>query len=127
MKHYMEERICLIVDDEPGIRKYLAVVLRNEGFRCLEAESAAESLRILRGCRGEIDLMITDIRMPGDMDGIDLANAVRNSHPGLPVILVSGYTARDPEGFQVVPKPFTPREIVEAVDKAMLVPAGNAR
>ena len=119
MKHYMEERICLIVDDEPGIRKYLAVVLRNEGFRCLEAESAAESLRILRGCR--------DIRMPGDMDGIDLANAVRNSHPGLPVILVSGYTARDPEGFQVVPKPFTPREIVEAVDKAMLVPAGNAR
>jgi DNA-binding NtrC family response regulator len=117
----MAARTCLIVDDEPAIRRYLSLVLKTKGFQCLEAGNAAESLRILRGNNSEIDLVITDIRMPGDMDGIDLARFLKCTHPDLPVILVSGYTARDPGGLQIVAKPFTPDQIVKAVDQAMTV------
>lgn len=121
----MGERICLIVDDEPAIRTYLRVVLNGEGFRCLEAGSAVESLRILQKEGNQIDLLITDVRMLGDMDGIDLAHAVKDSHPSLPVILVSGYAGRNPGGFHFVQKPFMPDAIVKAIDNAMtgLVPA----
>jgi DNA-binding NtrC family response regulator len=115
----MGKIICLIVDDEPAIRTYLGVVLRRRGLISLEAANAAGALRVLEERGGRIDCLITDIEMPGDMDGIDLAYSVKNSFPALPVIVVSGYTDQAPPGFAFIRKPFMPAEMLQAVDQPM--------
>ena len=92
------------------------------GLQSLEAGTAVEALRILQRLGGQIDLVITDIEMPGDMDGIDLAHSVKNSFSALPVIVVSGYNDKAPSGFAVVQKPFTTDAILQAIDRAMPVP-----
>jgi DNA-binding NtrC family response regulator len=115
----MGDRVCLIVDDEPVIRKYLRLVLQRIGLQSLEAKDAVEALRILRERGDQINLVITDIKMPGDMDGIDLAYSMQNSFSGLPVILISGFVDKVPAGFTFVRKPFLPDELLEAIEKTM--------
>ena len=58
--------------------------------------------------------------MPGDMDGLDLAYSALNSFPTLPVILISGYSDKNPGSFMLIQKPFTAGAILEAVNRAML-------
>jgi DNA-binding NtrC family response regulator len=86
----MKERVCLVVDDEPAIRAYLKNILARANVQTLEASNAIQALRILQKAGTGIDLVVTDIEMAGEMDGVDLAHSVRNSHPSLPVILISG-------------------------------------
>jgi CheY-like chemotaxis protein len=116
----MGERICLVVDDEPSIRTYISVVLRQRGIRSLEAGNTIEALRIVKELNGRIDLLITDIQMPGDMDGIDLVYSVKSSYSTLPVLVISGFVEKAPRGLAVIRKPFVPGVILEAVDKALL-------
>jgi DNA-binding NtrC family response regulator len=124
----MDKHLCLIVDDESAIRSYLSVILRNERIQSLEAESAVEALRILHKLGDEIDLLITDIQMPGDMDGVDLAYSAKNLLPFLPVILMSGFAEKAPNGFAFVSKPFQVDQILNAIEKAMTkTRAGGAR
>lgn len=125
----MDEPLCLIVDDEPAIRTYLSVLLQRRGMRSLEAENAVEALRILHKLGREIDLLITDIQMSGDIDGIDLAYSAKNLFSSLPVILMSGTVEKAPNGFTFVPKPFRADQIVNAIDKMMPLKAraGGAR
>ena len=115
----MGDPICLIVDDEPAIRAYLGAVLRRRGIVSLEASSAAAALRTIEELSGRIDCLITDIEMPGDMNGIDLAYSVRGSFPALPVIVVSGYPERVPPGFAFIRKPFVPADMLKIVDQAL--------
>lgn len=106
----MPDRVCLIVDDESAIRGYLRAILERLEIQSFEAASATEALRWITTCEGRIDLLVTDILMPGDMNGIDLAYWVRNSYPKIPVLLISGF-ADDKEiqkglsGFTFIPKP----------------------
>jgi CheY-like chemotaxis protein len=116
----MTQRVSLIVDDEPAIRAYLREILRTCGFGSVEAGTAIEALRILHKLDGQIDLLITDIQMPGDMDGLDLAYSARNSFPNLPVILMSGYADKSPGAFMLIVKPFMPAVIVEAINQVIL-------
>jgi CheY-like chemotaxis protein len=118
----IRETVCLIVDDEPAIREYIGVILQRKGIRSIEAESAIEALRILHQIRGQVDLLISDIQMPGDMDGVDLAHSIKDSFPTLPVILISGYADRVPAGFAFVQKPFMPEKISEAVTRLLIRP-----
>src|SRR5579864_5265063 len=120
----MEDRICLLVDDEPAIRSYLRAILEAERFQCLEASNVAQALGITQRLGGRLDLIITDIKMPGDVDGLDLAYSVRNSFPDIPVILVSGYADdesvfRAASIFKFIRKPFVPETIVTAVRTAI--------
>src|SRR5204863_1699574 len=85
------ERTCLIVDDEPCIRQYFQVILGRARFQVLEAGSAPEAFKIVQALNGALDIIVTDVVMPGDMDGVDLANAVRSAFPQIPIILISGY------------------------------------
>jgi CheY-like chemotaxis protein len=124
-QHHMGERICLVVDDEPAIRTYLGAVLQRRGLQIFEAGNAVEALRILRDRGSQIDLLITDIQMPGDMDGIDLAYSVKTSFSTLPVIVISGYSDKAAKGFTLVRKPFSPDAILQAVDEVM--PRGSDR
>jgi len=130
----MPDRICLIVDDEPSIRTYLRAILQAEQIQTLEADGAAQALRVIHKLGGRIDLMVCDIKMPGDMDGIDLAFSVRQSFPAVPVILISGYadldgTKQAAAVFQFIRKPFVSETILAAVRHAVgsvdeIVPQG---
>ena len=78
----------LIVDDESGQRRSLAIALKFEGFGVLEAASAEEAIQLLDERRA--DAALVDIVMPG-VNGIELARQIRSSHPDTKVVLVSAY------------------------------------
>jgi len=116
-------RMCLIVDDEPPIRAYIRAVLERDSFQILEAETATHALRVLKSIGTRVDVVVTDINMPGEMSGIDLAYSLQNSFPHIRTILISGYA--DPESvkraaanFDFIQKPFVPAAILKAVNRA---------
>ncbi len=78
----------LLVDDEPGIRKVLAISLEDRGYRVLAAESGEEGLRLLRELQPPI--VLTDIKMPG-MDGIELLRKIKEESPDTEVIMITGH------------------------------------
>jgi len=110
----------LIVEDESAVRNLVASSLRNEGYRLLLATSAEEALRIVDTHDGTIDLLLTDAIMPG-RSGVDLARELVARKPGLPVILMSGYTEETlPVGdlapvITLLQKPFTPRDLRQRI------------
>jgi DNA-binding NtrC family response regulator len=82
----------LIVDDEPSIRKVLGAHLRRDGYDVTAAASGVEAIEILQ--EEGADLVITDLRMPG-MDGLELLRWVKQSYPGLPVIMLTAHGTVD--------------------------------
>jgi CheY-like chemotaxis protein len=109
----------LIVEDEFFVRFTTAEFLREEGFEVLEAENADEALDILKS-KVAIDLMFTDVRMPGSMDGVALAGLVRNEWPGIHIILTSGYapellSARSVAEDKVISKPYRQQAVLAAI------------
>ncbi len=103
----------LVVDDEPTVRALVSDVLVELGYRILEAEEGATGLALLQS-NVPIDLLITDVGLPGGMNGRQLADAARAGRPGLKVLFITGYAENavvgnghlDP-GMQVMTKPFT--------------------
>jgi CheY-like chemotaxis protein len=92
----------LVVEDEIMVRLMVADDLRDAGFVVIEAANADEALTVLRSS-APVDLVLTDIRMPGSLDGLALASAVRETWPDLKIIVASG-------DFPARPRP----EIVDA-------------
>lgn len=86
----MSETTVLVCEDEFIIRTALSEELRGAGYRVLEADNAAAAQEIFLS--GEkIDLLVTDIVMPGSLDGIDLGKWVKEAYPTLPVVVVTGW------------------------------------
>src|SRR5215210_5466209 len=79
---------CLVVDDEPGVRRSLVRMLETQGFVCHEAGTGREGLELLERV-GEAPLVISDMRMP-ELDGIGFLEAVRQRYPDTSVIMLSG-------------------------------------
>jgi CheY-like chemotaxis protein len=79
----------LIVEDNMILRYAFAYWLRAEGHEVLEAATADEALAVLRSVE-TVDIVVTDVNMPGSMSGLDLTTYLRESFPSLPVIVVSG-------------------------------------
>jgi putative two-component system response regulator len=79
---------CLVVDDEPGVRRSLIRMLRAQGFTCFEAGTGVEALDVLDRV-GDVQLIVSDMRMP-EMDGMGLLEAVRRDFPETAVILLTG-------------------------------------
>jgi CheY-like chemotaxis protein len=99
----------LIVDDEVLVRAMVADPLRDDGFRVVEAINADEALAILRSAT-RVDLVLTDMRMPGTMDGAGLVHLIRTEFPSIKVILMSSESPDDsllPALDHYVSKPFT--------------------
>jgi two-component system cell cycle sensor histidine kinase/response regulator CckA len=120
----VSEHICLIVDDEPAIRMYLRTILEREHVQCLEAESAVHALRVIQRLQGKLDLVVTDIKMPGDMSGIDLAYSIGSSFPNIAVILITGYVdeavvKQAASAFKLIQKPFAVNAVLEAVKQTL--------
>ena len=110
----MKKLVVLIVEDEPFIRMDAADAIRADGFDVLEVSNADEAIAILE-VRADIAVVFTDIQMPGSMDGLKLAAAVRNRWPPIRIIATSGnvrVTPSDlPEGGRFLPKPYDPRQL----------------
>jgi PAS domain S-box-containing protein len=106
----------LIAEDEPSVRSLVASSLRRDGYRLLIAASAEEALATAQAHDGPIDLLLTDAMMPGK-SGVELASLMRTQRPGIPVILMSGYTEetlnvpRSKEPIELLQKPFSPRDL----------------
>jgi len=112
MDGYATERpVILIVEDEFLIRAATADVIRGAGFEVLEAANADDALLILEG-RGDIRVVFTDIQMPGSMDGIKLAHAVKHRWPPVRIIATSGRQLLGetdlPIGSVFLTKPYNP-------------------
>jgi PAS domain S-box-containing protein len=102
----------LVVDDEPSVRMLVSEALADLGYSAIEAADAASGLKVLESDVG-IDLLITDVGLPGGMNGRQMADAARLSRPDLRVLFITGYaekTAVGPEhleaGMHVLSKPF---------------------
>jgi two-component system, cell cycle sensor histidine kinase and response regulator CckA len=109
--------LSLVVDDDSAIRTYIRSILHAESFETLEAADGKNALKIVLMLDGGVDLIITDIHMPGG-DGISLARAVRASYPSVAIILVSGYGEPDAI-FDLVEKSFSWATMVRAVRRVM--------
>ena len=82
--------MVLVVEDEPLILMALVAHLDDRGFTVREACCAAEAIAILEEPGCPIDLVFSDVRMPGEMDGFGLSKWIFDNHPNIPVILASG-------------------------------------
>ncbi|MBV9577624.1 MAG: response regulator [Chloroflexi bacterium] len=110
----------LLVEDEVLVRSVIADELREGGYEVIEAETGDEAAQLIE--REWFDLLLTDVRLPGTLDGIDLAHRARSIRPQLPVLVVSGYaeqisgrltTLRAPMAF--LAKPFPMSRILASV------------
>jgi len=107
----------LIVDDEPTVRMLVTEVLEDLGYTAIEAADGATGLKVLHS-DVRIDLVVTDVGLPGGMNGRQMADAARVRRPGLKVLFITGYaettalgTGRLEPGTAVLTKPF----VVEAL------------
>jgi two-component system cell cycle sensor histidine kinase/response regulator CckA len=86
--------VVLVVDDEEGLRDLVCRTLRAEGYRTLEAAHGGEALELVESGLEQIDLVVTDIVMPG-MDGRELGRRLARSRPTLPILYMSAYEVND--------------------------------
>jgi signal transduction histidine kinase len=123
-----EERIpamtVLVVDDDDDVARVTADMLRGSGCRTRSAASGREALAVLDRDAG-IDLVLSDVVMRGGMTGLDLARALRNRRPELPILLATGYTesmAQVPaEGFHLLEKPYDRAALLTAIRAALSI------
>ncbi|MEO5586226.1 MAG: response regulator [Novosphingobium sp.] len=126
----MPQPVMLIVEDEPLIRMCAVDFAEEAGYVTLEAGNAAEALAILE--RGEkIDILFTDITLPGVMDGIGLVELVAERWPTVQTMLASGALLGLPAEIAPraarLPKPYGITQFVEAVERMNAQPSGTPR
>ncbi|WP_158881014.1 PAS domain-containing sensor histidine kinase [Rhodanobacter sp. L36] len=116
--------VVLVVEDDNDVRAVASSLLENLGYSVLEAETGSDAMRLIeRG--GRIDLIFTDVIMPGDMNGIDLVRELKARHATIPVLLTSGYTAQRiaseelVKDLQLLRKPYNQVELSLAVRMVM--------
>jgi CheY-like chemotaxis protein len=111
-----EQPTVLVVEDEILIRMVISDQLREAGCRVIETTNAAEGLAVLRS-GGSVDVIVSDVRMPGSIDGLGLARLVRSEFPRTKIVLVSGHLrdvgAADHDGF--FPKPYNLDRLIEHI------------
>jgi CheY-like chemotaxis protein len=111
----------LVVDDEVLIRMVLSDYLQDCGFKVLEAGTVAEAIAIIEASQSTIDLVFSDVNMPGGKDGIELAQWIKANRPQLPVLLTSGDEKKAELAGAVcakeefLPKPYDHKMAVERV------------
>jgi CheY-like chemotaxis protein len=121
----LDGETVLVVDDEPTVRMLVVEVLQELGYAAIEAPVGAAGLKILEST-ARVDLLITDVGLPGGMNGRQMADAARQHRPELKVLFITGYAetavigngSLDP-GMEVMTKPFS-LDILATRIKAMI-------
>jgi two-component system cell cycle sensor histidine kinase/response regulator CckA len=115
-----------VVEDEATVRRLACRVLRARGYRVLEARGGAEALELVAEHEGQVDLLLTDIIMPG-LGGPALAQRLLREVPGLKVLYITGYSEEAirqqgmlPAGGALLEKPFTAHQLAERVHAALV-------
>jgi CheY-like chemotaxis protein len=126
----------LFVEDEPTLRELGRLVLEQYGYRVLEAEAGGQALEVWKQKASEIDLLLTDMVMPGGLNGQELATKLRAGKPSLKIIYTSGHSTHllgKDSGLQVglnfLPKPYNPQSLAATVRRCLdshPLPALNA-
>jgi DNA-binding NtrC family response regulator len=118
----MERRATiLIVDDEATLRSVFSDMMTRQGYRCITAANAVDALQIIESNLLEFDMLVTDIKMPGVLDGVALASKLREFQPDVAILVITGYpesaAMKDAKsrGFRVLEKPFRQAELESAV------------
>jgi CheY-like chemotaxis protein len=125
-------RTILLVEDDPVVRHVVRLLLELEGDIVLEAKDGDEALTLLAGYQGPLDLLLTDVMMPG-LSGAEVCDRVRAGRPGLPTLFISGFypeavfpDQRLPDDAAFLAKPFMPEELTDAVDELLTRTLGEA-
>jgi PAS domain S-box-containing protein len=112
----------LVVEDEAAVQQSVVCTLEHHGYQAVRASHGQEALRLWQARGGKVDLLLTDVVMPEGLGGFELAEQLRESQPGLPVVLMTGYSAELlSRGFGVLPgttflqKPFPPAQLLKAI------------
>jgi DNA-binding NtrC family response regulator len=116
----------LLVEDEEQVRAVAGNVLRRQGYRVLSAQSPGEALLLSENEATSIDLLLTDVTLPGELTGPRIAETLLKQRPDLPVVFASGYSremidlgARTGTALRFLPKPYDRRSLAVAVRDAL--------
>ncbi len=120
----------LLVDDELPVRTFIAKALQREGFEILEAGDGQDALGVLQQMGGDVDVLVTDIKMPR-MTGIELVEKVKTEFPGVPVVYISGEHLKEQlhnpsKRVVFLQKPFRPQAMLDAI-RAVTADCGAVR
>ncbi|MDE3157063.1 MAG: response regulator [Acidobacteriota bacterium] len=115
----------MLVEDEDSVRELVREILQRQGYTVLEAETAEQALAVIASHTGRLDLLLTDVVMPG-MSGVALADRLRETHPGLGALYMSGYVDQSLTDFgdparatRFLQKPFTLEALLRSVRAAL--------
>ncbi|UPJ73527.1 response regulator [Bradyrhizobium sp. 187] len=112
----MSNFVTLLVEDDPLQREIMSDLLRDEGFEVVECATAEAAELIVTSTGPELQALITDQNLAGNMTGSDLADYARGRHPWLNIVVMSGNVVdRLPPRTVFLRKPFAPRELLDAV------------
>src|ERR1700686_1578211 len=116
----------LLVDDEQSVRAIVVKILRRAKYNVIEAENGEAALQIAKAHPGKIDVVLTDMYMPG-LRGPEVVQAIAPIRPGLRALFMSGYADQDsrtavPQGANFLNKPFSGHELTAAVEAVLKGP-----
>jgi CheY-like chemotaxis protein len=118
MSERVKKTVVLVVEDEWLLRTVAVGMVEDAGFEAIEAANADEAIAILES-RTDITILFTDINMPGSIDGLKLAHAVRNRWPPVKIIIASGQvrltTDEMPTGSRFFSKPYRQQDLTSAL------------
>ncbi|WP_287741499.1 response regulator [Methylobacterium sp.] len=119
-------RLVLVVEDDPGVRDLAVAVLKDTVLDVVACETGEAAVDLLKERGGEVAMVFTDVRLPGGMDGVDLARAVSRLWPGVRLVVTSGYaddrTGHLPGNAVYMPKPWRAHDVLAQVDRAVRHP-----
>ena len=117
----------LLVEDEFLIREIMSESLRDAGYEVVDVENGQVAVELMRQPPKQFSLLVTDFHMPGDVDGSQVASKLRETHPSIPVIIVSGRpdvmkaSWQTQFGYRLLKKPFLPSDLTKLV-RSMIGP-----
>jgi DNA-binding NtrC family response regulator len=121
-----EPHVALIVEDDPDVRDLAAALLEETELDVVEVESADAAVAYLQERGGEVAMIFADVRLPGDMDGVQLAKAACTLWPTVRIVLTSGDPGAVsdglPDGVTFMPKPWRGLDVLVEAEKAVREP-----
>ncbi|KAA0983650.1 response regulator [Pseudomonas sp. ANT_J12] len=115
--------LILVVEDDPLILEFLCEILRDEGFVVQPQISADAAVQYLEEHAGEVQMLLTDITMPGQRNGADLANEFGDRWPEKPIMIMSGFETPESSGVRhhvsFIKKPWALGQLIDCVEGAL--------
>ena len=126
-----QDKTILVVEDEDEIRFLATMLLEGEGYRVLEAANGNEAFAVLKQEDQDIDLLFTDIAMPGGMNGVQVAARMQTVMPDIKLLFTSGYAARSLpdmsliDNYPMIDKPYRPQDLIVKIRETLAGKTGG--